>query len=272
VICHPRLERRCSATIVRPAVPDSGGGALRTWLSVPLNGTSGTGPACDPWAVVDEPELLKRIRRVRHRLAEAGPTQVRGDGDFARVALPTDHCDVLRDILISDGARVVIEIGLAYGSSALAIGEALISQPEAQHLVIDAFQDHFNNAGWDAITEAGLDGTCTLLAERSQLALPRLATEGFVADAAFVDGSHIFHNVFVDLYFLREVVRPGGLVVLDDCEWPSVATALRYFVLNAGWQREPIGLPPRLQAFRLPDVRVEPRFEDFNPFGRDASA
>jgi predicted O-methyltransferase YrrM len=217
--------------------------------------------------VPDEPELLTRIRRVRHRLAEVGPTHSRADGDFERVALPSDHCNVLRDLLISERARVVIEIGLAYGSSALAIGEALASQQNARHLVIDAFQDNFKNAGWDAITEAGLDRMCTLLAERSQLALPRLATEGFVADAAFVDGSHIFHNVFVDLYFLREVVRPGGLIVLDDCEWPSVATALRYFEINAGWQAEPVGLPPRLRAFRLPDPRLEPRFEDFKPFG-----
>jgi len=217
--------------------------------------------------VSGEPDLLTRIRRVRQRLAEVGPTKSRADSDFERVALPSDHCDVLRDLLISERARVVIEIGLAYGSSALAIGEALASQQDARHLVIDAFQDRFKNAGWEAITEAGLDRMFTLLAKRSQLALPRLATEGFVADAAFVDGSHIFHNVFVDLYFLREVVRPGGVIVVDDCEWPSVATAVRYFELNAGWQAEPVGLPPRLRAFRLPDPRVEPSFEDFKPFG-----
>jgi len=105
-----------------------------------------------------------------------------------------------------------------------------------------------------------------------QLALPRLLTDGFVADAAFVDGSHIFHNVFVDLYFLREIVRPGGLIVLDDCDWPSVATALRYFEVNAGWRPEPRGLLPRLRAFRLPDPRVEPRFEDFSPFGISSPA
>ena len=64
--------------------------------------------------------------------------------------------------------------------------------------MIDAFQDHFKNARWDAIAEAGQDQMCSLLTERSQLALPRLLTDGFVADAAFVDGSHIFHNVFVD--------------------------------------------------------------------------
>lgn len=93
--------------------------------------------------------------------------------------------------------------------------------------------------------------------------------DGLVADAAFVDGSHIFHNVFVDLYFLRELVRPGGLVVLDDCWWPSVATAVRYFELNAGWQPEPVDCETRLRAYRLPDLRVEPSFERFQPFGLD---
>jgi hypothetical protein len=55
-----------------------------------------------------------------------------------------------------------------------------------------------------------------LLRERSQIALPRLATEGMSAHATFVDGSHVFHNVFVDLYYLQMIVRPCGLVVLDD--------------------------------------------------------
>lgn len=142
----------------------------------------------------------------------------------------------------------------------LAIGEALISEGplDAKHLIIDAYQHLFHNAGWEAIAAAGLSNICTLLTERSQLALPRLLTEDFVADAAFVDGSHIFHNVFVDLYFLRELVRPGGLIILDDCQWPSVATAVRYFEVNTGWQSQPIGKLTRLRAFRLPDPRVEP--------------
>ena len=57
------------------------------------------------------------------------------------------------------------------------------------------------------------------------MALPRLVAKGVTADAAFVDGSHRFHEVFVDLYFLRKIVRPGGLIVLDDHWWPSVRTA-----------------------------------------------
>jgi predicted O-methyltransferase YrrM len=209
------------------------------------------------------------VRRARHRLAEAGPEHTRADGDFDRLSLPNEDCDVLRDLLVSEDARVVIEIGLAYGSSALAIGEALVSRavPETRHVIIDAYQHLFQNAGWETIVAAGLSPFCTLLTERSQLALPRLVTGGFMADAAFVDGSHIFHNVFVDLCFLRELVCPGGLIVLDDCDWPSVATAARYFEVNAGWQAETICRPTRLRAFRMPDPQVEPSFESFRPFG-----
>jgi hypothetical protein len=107
--------------------------------------------------------------------------------------------------------------------------------------------------------------------ERSQTALPRLLGDGFVADAAFVDGSHIFHNVFVDLFYLRELVRPGGLVILDDCSYLSVATAARYFEVNTGWKPEPIAWPTRLRAFRLPKPRTEPSFHSFRPFGLDAT-
>ncbi len=71
------------------------------------------------------------------------------------------------------------------------------------------------------------------------MALPQLIAEQVTADAAFVDGSHRFHEVFVDLYFLRKIVRPGGLVVLDDHWWPSVRTAERYFELNMGWRVVP---------------------------------
>jgi len=134
-------------------------------------------------------------------------------------------------------------------------------------VIIDAYQDRFHNAGWSAIAEADLAGLCSLIQEQSQTALPRLLGEAFLADAAFVDGSHIFHNVFVDLFYLRELVRPGGLVILDDCRYPSVATAVRYFEVNAGWAAVPMPDPTRLRSFRLPSERTEPSFEDFKPFG-----
>jgi predicted O-methyltransferase YrrM len=215
------------------------------------------------------PELLGRVREARRKLAADGPPRVRSGGDFARVSVPAADGDVLRDLLQAEQPGTVIEIGLAYGSSALAIAEALVAagSGQARHVIVDAYQEHFHGSGWAAITGAGLAGLCRLVEERSQIALPRLLGDGFTADAAFVDGSHVFHNVFVDLFYLRELVRPGGLVILDDCSYPSVATAARYFEVNTGWQPEPIARPTRLRALRLPNPRTEPGFESFRPFG-----
>ena len=211
---------------------------------------------------------LYRVRAVRAELHAAGPKRRRPfEGDFERVALPAADGDILRDILVAHGAHVVIEVGLAYGSSALAIGEALCltGGTEVSHIVIDPFQaTAYDNVGWDALNAAELAAQTTFIREVSSLALARLVGQGLTADAAFVDGSHRFHEVFVDLYFLRKLVRPGGLIILDDAAWPSVATALRYFDLNLGWR--PVSIEGRLTARRVPDEPFEPVFTDFKPF------
>ncbi|HEY3502030.1 MAG TPA: hypothetical protein VGN37_04465 [Actinocatenispora sp.] len=99
-----------------------------------------------------------------------------------------------------------------------------------------------------------------------------------MADAASADGSHRFHEMLVDLYFLRRIVRPGGLVVMDGHTTPSVRTAVRYVVRNLGWTlvpdafagaaRQPAAAEraPRCMAFRLLDSLVEPAFREFQPF------
>ena len=217
----------------------------------------------------DVEERLRRVRTVRQELHASGPKWSRPFvGDFERVALPVLDCDALRDTLAARDAHVVIEVGLAYGSSALAIAEALCmtGTTRAAHVVIDPFQaTEYNNVGLDALKSAHVADQTRFIDEPSSSALPRLTAERFTADAAFVDGSHRFHEVFVDLYFLRKLVRPGGLIIMDDAAWPSVATALRYFDLNLGWR--PIEIAGRLTARQLPAELSEPAFTDFKAFG-----
>jgi predicted O-methyltransferase YrrM len=213
-------------------------------------------------------ERLRRVRIARAELHANGPQRRRPfEGDFERVALPAAEGNALRDMLVAHDAHTVIEVGLAYGSSALAIGEALCTTGSADvsHIVIDPFQaTAYDNVGRDALNAAGLGAQTTFIEELSSVALARLSGAGFAADAAFVDGSHRFHEVFVDLYFLRKLVRPRGLIILDDAAWPSVDAALRYFDRNLGW--EPVSIAGRLTARRLPAERVEPAFTDFKPF------
>jgi len=145
------------------------------------------------------------------------------------------------------------------------------------HVIIDPMQTtEWSNVGWQMLRSAGLDTIARLILQPSSMALPQLIAEEFTADAAFVDGSHRFHEVFVDLYFLRKIVRPGGIIVLDDHWWPSVRTAAHYFELNMGWQVVPGTFDggtidhetgrTRLQALRLPNPPFEPSFEHFQPF------
>jgi predicted O-methyltransferase YrrM len=212
------------------------------------------------------------ISEVRRRLAQDGPPRTRDEpGDFQRVTLPEPECDRLRDLLVAARVETVVEVGLAYASSALAIGEALtmVGAARPRHVIIDPFQESaYADAGWDLMRAAGLDSIAELRTAWSSVALPELVAEGFVADAAFVDGSHRFHEVFVDFYFLRKIVRPGGLVVIDDSQVPSVRTAVSYYERNLGWV--PIAGAfgnPRCRAFRLPDPSFEPPFREFHPFG-----
>ena len=65
--------------------------------------------------------------------------------------MPERDCDLLRDLLIAERVETVVEVGLAYASSALAIGEALVTidPPRPQHVIIDPFQDNaYADVGW----------------------------------------------------------------------------------------------------------------------------
>ncbi|MER6490142.1 class I SAM-dependent methyltransferase [Streptomyces griseorubiginosus] len=217
---------------------------------------------------------------VRRELAEHGPPRSpHGGPDFVTVTLPKRDGDQVRDLLVDERVGTVVEIGLAYAGSALAISEALLrtGSRNPRHVVIDPFQfTAYDGVGWELLCSLGLNTIAELVNEPSQRFLARLADAGFAADAAFVDGSHHFHNVFVDLHFLGEIVRPGGVVLLDDVWWPSVAAAVAYFETNLGWlpipgaladgTADPASGRPRTGAYRLPDPRPTPDFREFRPF------
>ncbi len=71
-------------------------------------------------------DRVEKIRATRRKLAADGPASIRSVGDVERDSIPNSDSDTLRDLLIAERANTAIEIGLAYGSSALAIAEALV--------------------------------------------------------------------------------------------------------------------------------------------------
>jgi len=153
------------------------------------------------------------------------------------------HGEALRELAIAEGADRTIEIGLALGISALFLCQAILPHG-GKHAAIDPFQrESWNGAGLRTLREAGVEDIVEVIEEESQLALPHLVGEGRQFDFAFVDGDHRFEGVFLDLYHLTRLVRPGGLIVVDDMWMPAVRTAVAYVERNLSVTLEPAALP-----------------------------
>lgn len=194
--------------------------------------------------------------------------------DFRTVSITTEEGEAIRDWVIAEKAARTIEVGLAYGFSALYICEGLLltGRPEARHVVVDAFQtspDGYAGRGLEILEEAGLESLIEFHDERSQIVLPRLLVEGRAFDLAFVDGNHRFDAVFLDLYYLGHLVKRGGIVILDDYDLPGVAKATSFFVQNLRWKIEeisPSGCEHQWVVLRTspdPDERDFRYFVDF---------
>jgi predicted O-methyltransferase YrrM len=172
----------------------------------------------------------------------------------------------LRRLALAEGAERTIEVGLALGMSALFLCRAVLERG-GRHVAIDPFQrESWNGAGLRTLRDAGVDDMVEVIHEESQLALPRLAREGRSFDFAFIDGDHRFEGVFLDLYFMTRLVRPGGLVAVDDTWMPAVRLAVAYVERNLGATLVPDALP---DAFRWRPPRP---FRRGVPRGRGSTA
>jgi predicted O-methyltransferase YrrM len=191
--------------------------------------------------------------------------------------------EALRDLAIAERAECTIEVGLALGMSALFLCQAVLPRG-GRHVAIDPFQtESWNGAGLGTLRDAGVEEHVEVIEEESQLALPRLVAEGREFDLAFVDGDHRFEGVFLDLYFMTRLVRPGGLVVVDDVWMPAVRAAVAYVERNLAATLEPHVLPNGFRwrrrrlgrgvpsgtgdmaALRLPKERPALRWDEFVP-------
>src|SRR5215470_8878927 len=121
-------------------------------------------------------------------------------------------------------------------------GLLTVGGPEMRHVVIDRTRTP-GPLPWGllALGEAGVAGLVEFYSEESQIVLPRLLAPRRRFDLAIVDGNHRFDAVFVDLYYLGRLLRPGGIVFLDDYQLPSVASAASFFTANLGWGVEETG-------------------------------
>jgi len=145
---------------------------------------------------------------------------------------------VLKNLCAHLQPQTSLEIGMAFGGSTLLLAELYRRRqvPAArQHVAIDPFQnqpDHWDGVALKLLQETGLREYVEHREDRSCQALPQMMKEGKKFDLIYIDGSHLFEDVFVDYYFCQRLLRPNGLLLFDDCTDPHVAKVIRFIRRN----------------------------------------
>jgi len=129
------------------------------------------------------------------------------------------------------GFERTLEVGCAYGISALYICEAISRRPNPHHVMIDPLESaKWRNIGIRNLRDAGF-AFWELLEQPSALALPSLVQRNVKVQFALIDGWHTFDQTLLDFFYVDKLLEDGGIVAIDDVAMPAVNRVVRY-VLN----------------------------------------
>jgi predicted O-methyltransferase YrrM len=229
-------------------------------------------PAAEPQLSSDRDAMharLARARQVREHIYKAGemPDATGAMRPVWPVGLTKGRGQALFELARSCRATKILETGLGLAMSSSFLLDAAIStyldsgqRDESAGLAtpsltsIDPGEREFNaDAGLLHLRDAGLAPLHRFIDDRSELALPELVRSGEQFDLIFIDGNHLFDGAMIDTYFALRLIKPGGLIVLDDVWMPAVRKASAFFVNNQVCTRESVfseGGKERLHALR----------------------
>ena len=147
---------------------------------------------------------------------------------------------MLNRLMREHSVKCSLEVGLAYGFSTVWMLDALRAQPNSAHTAIDPFQKtSFGGIGLAQAARLGGAVRFEWLPDYSIHALSDLIRQGRRFDFIYIDGNHRFDDVIVDFYLSDQLLRPGGLIVLDDMWMSSIQTAGNFIVQNRAYKPVP---------------------------------
>ena len=156
--------------------------------------------------------------------------------------------------------KQVVEIGMAYGISSLAILTALHDLNEGGQLIsVDPHQTGFwKGIGVANVQRSGLGELHQLREAFDYVALPELLREAVEVDFAYVDGTHTFDHVLLDFFYLDKLLRPGGVIGFNDCKYRAVDRVLRFIRTHRRYRELDVGLHQNLRG-KVARIRHWPR-------------
>lgn len=167
--------------------------------------------------------------------------------------IPLAYAEALYQTILQANPSIVLEVGMAFGVSSLAILSALRDGSRDGRLIsIDPFQS--SKSGWQGcglttIARAGFEKRHELIEDYDYNALARLLAANFKIDFAYIDGWHTFDYAFVDWWYIDKMLRVDGIVGFNDCGWRSVDTVIRFVLSHRKYSEINTGLPVTLANY-----------------------
>lgn len=129
---------------------------------------------------------------------------------------------------------IALEVGLAYGISSLYILDALAEIGDGRLIGMDPAQHDstWRGGGLHNVRRAGYADRYEFHEDTSQRVLPRLAESGTRIQLGFIDGWHTFDHTLVDFFYIDHMLDVGGIVILDDVEYPGLRRLAHFIVSN----------------------------------------
>lgn len=184
---------------------------------------------------------------VLREMLATGEVREPGEGGERRPLKGNIHvglCNALYETVRKRRPRHAVEIGLAYGASALAILAGLRdSESDGTLISIDPFQNkHWRNIGLSNAQRAGHRDRHRVIEAPSFLALPELLQAGGTCDFGYIDGWHTFDYALLDFFYLDKMCPVGGVIGFNDCGWRAVHKVTKFVKTHRKYVELDVGL------------------------------
>jgi len=165
-----------------------------------------------------------------------GDAQLGSDGDRhsldTMTAISRDEGMWLYNLCREVKPKTSLEIGLAYGYSAVYFLASIRENDVGHHTAVDPFQSHWHGIGCSQPRNLGMSEAFRLIEEMSVSALVHFADREEMFDVIFIDGNHRFDDALVDFTLSANLCRMGGYIILDDMWMPSIRKAVAFIRSN----------------------------------------
>ncbi|MEM0897383.1 MAG: class I SAM-dependent methyltransferase [Verrucomicrobiota bacterium] len=113
----------------------------------------------------------------------------------------------------------LLEIGSFEGRSAIWFLDHIFTHPSSSIVCLDCFESGVEDAFDRNIAASGRAHRITKVKETSDSYLGRITNSGLAFDLIYVDGSHEAVHVLFDSMASWSLLKPGGIMILDDYGW-----------------------------------------------------